>query len=192
MDWLHFRGAQFFNATHKALNVILRYVALSKTSSALFPSYEYYMLHVVILWRQNQQPTSFRLLFLRFNLFNFHFLVGTTNKLLILWEELQLCLQLKQTTMMRWALEASQMKFFTAVFICCVFFFRVKQFRDVCTSHWSFGQCMLTWRRAWEHSRYPWLQCLQNSLYRSNFGFKWTKKPSTRIILTIVKSFLLF
>lgn len=107
-----------------------------ETNRALLHSYDYYMSRVVVLWRQNQQPTWCRLLVLRFNLLNFHFLVGTTNKLLILWEELQLCRQLKQTTMMRSAREASQVKFFFAVFICCVFFFfRVKQFRDVSTSH---------------------------------------------------------
>ena len=106
------------------LFVILRDVVLIKTKSALLPSYEHYMLHVIVLWRQNQQPTCtwFRLWILRFNRFHFHFLVETTNKLLILWEELQLCHQLKQTTMMRWVREASQVKLFFAVFICCVFF----------------------------------------------------------------------
>lgn len=62
--------------------------------------------------------------FCPFNLFYFRFLAETTSKLLIWWEELQPCRQLKQTTMMRWGCETWQyihIRCSCIHLLCCAF-----------------------------------------------------------------------
>ena len=99
---------QLFIAIHQIF-IILRDVVLTKTNTVSFISLTW-LLHVGCR-------------FCPFNLFYYRFLAETTSKLLILWEELQPCRQLKQTTMTRWGSETWQFTFCVAVFICCVVLF---------------------------------------------------------------------
>lgn len=100
---------QLFIAIHQIF-IILRDVVLTKTNTVSFIS---------LTWLSHVGCR-----FCPFNLFYFRFLAETTSKLLILWEELQPCRQLKQTTMTRWGSETWQFTFCVAVFInllCCAF-----------------------------------------------------------------------